>query len=199
MLGRIKRGNMEERLMVFVDGSNLLRATGTKIGAKIRSDKPSKEAIQLACMIIRVLVRRIQQENSSYGCKLIRKYWFGSFQGSAEYELELRTQLRAEDMEPVVFKKKQGKEKRVDLAIAREMLINAVAKNYDLGLLVAGDEDYLDLVGDLKRFGIRVIGSFYDIALSKELMLSFDHFHQLNIWGELREKLVAAVGGTIPD
>ena len=36
---------MEERLMVFVDGSNLLRATGTKIGAKIRSDKPSKEAI----------------------------------------------------------------------------------------------------------------------------------------------------------
>ena len=190
---------MEERLMVFVDGSNLLRATGTKIGVDIRSDKPSEEAIQLACMIINVLLQRIQKESQSYGCKLVRKYWFGSFRGSVEYELKLRRQLRAENMEPVVFKKKQGKEKRVDLAIAREMLINAIGGNYDLGLLVAGDEDYLDLVGDLKRFGVRVFGSFYDIALSEELKLSFDYFHQLHIWGESRKKLVAALGGTIPD
>ena len=43
---------MQDRLMVFVDGSNLLRATSTKIQAKIRSDKPSEDAISLCSMIV---------------------------------------------------------------------------------------------------------------------------------------------------
>jgi uncharacterized LabA/DUF88 family protein len=189
---------MRDRLMVFVDGSNLLRATAKMIQSNFRSDKPPTEALHLCAMIIHGLIGRINKEASFYDCKLLRTYWFGSYQGDEKYQTEIKKILRSCDMEPIVFKKHNGREKRVDIAIAREMLMNAINKNYDLGLLVAGDEDYLDLITDLKRLGVRVIGSFYNIDLSEPLKLAFDNFHELHIWGHNRADLVKALGGVLP-
>jgi uncharacterized LabA/DUF88 family protein len=190
---------MRDKLMVFIDGSNLLRETATQISASFRSDKPPQEAVLLCAVIVNVLLTRIKTEDKFYNFKHIRTYWFGSCQGDENYETTLKQTLRSYDMEPVIFRRRLGKEKRVDIAIAREMLINAINKNYDLGLLIAGDEDYLDLVNDVKRLGVRVIGSFYDSpALSKHLKLSFDNFHKLHVWGENRQEMVSALGGTLP-
>ena len=85
---------------------------------------------------------------------------------------------------------RQGKEKRVDLAIAREMLLNAFQHNYQVAVLVAGDEDYVDLVEDIKHFGIRVTGSFFSNRTSEKLTLAVDYFHELKIWGEGHKELV---------
>lgn len=190
---------MRDKLMVFIDGSNLLRETAQQISATFRSDKPPKEAILLCAVIVNVLLSRIKKEDKFYDFKHIRTYWFGSCQGDESYESTLKQILQSCGMEPVIFRKRQGREKRVDIAIAREMLINAINKNYDLGLLLAGDEDYLDLVNDVKRLGVRVIGSFYDTsALSKHLQLSFDNFHQLHVWGGNRQELVSSLGGKLP-
>ena len=79
------------------------------------------------------------------------------------------------------------------------MLINAFNQNYDLGILVAGDEDYVDLVQDIKRFGVRIIGSFFRQDLSKTLELAVDNFHELHVWGENRKELVKSLGGKLPD
>ena len=95
--------------------------------------------------------------------------------------------------------KNSGREKRVDIAISREMLINAFNQNYDLGILVAGDEDYVDLVQDIKRFGVRIIGSFFRQDLSKTLELAVDNFHELHVWGENRKELVKSLGGKLPE
>lgn len=189
---------MRDRLMTFIDGSNLLIATGTLISASIRADKPADDAINLIAMIVRTLHERLRKEAYCHGFKQIRSYWFGSFRGTDEYGAELKRKLRSCGFEPVIFKQKGGKEKRVDIAVAREMLVNAFGGNYDLGLLVAGDEDYVDLVKDLKRFGVRVLGSFYETGLSPALRLSFDYFHALHIWGEQRQELVKRIGGTLP-
>jgi len=190
---------MNERLMTFIDGSNLLRAIGTQIGVDIRSDKPSDPALRLAAEIIRILHERLGKNTFCYGFKQIRSYWFGAIKGNDAYEGSLRDKLRSLGFEPVIFKQKGGKEKRVDLAVAREMLIHAFSHNYDLALLVAGDEDYVDLVNDLKRLGPRVIGSFFETGLSNELKVSFDYFHELHIWGDQRHKLVSELGGTLPN
>lgn len=189
---------MQDRLIVFVDGSNLLRATGTKINADIRSDKPNEDAISLCTRIINGLRSRISKEVHFYNPKTIRKYWFGSVQGNEEYAQYLSISLREKKFEPIIFRKRKGREKRVDIAIAREMLINAFNKNYDLALLVAGDEDYVDLVYDLKRLGIRVIGSFYDVGLSIHLKLAVDYFHQLEISGMGIKQFIDALGGVMP-
>jgi len=96
------------------------------------------------------------------------------------------------------LKNVKEKKKGLDIAIAREMLINAFNKNYDLALLVAGDEDYVDLVYDLKRLGIRIIGSFYEVGLSESLKVAVDNYHKLHIWGTASKQYVEALGGVLP-
>ena len=189
---------MNDRLMTFIDGSNLLITTGKVINAKILSDKPEDDAIDLTSMIVRILHDRLRKEAYCYGFQQIRSYWFGSYKGTDDYGDKLKRKLRSCGFEPVLFKQKGSKEKRVDLAVAREMLIHAFGGNYDLGLMVAGDEDYVDLVKDLKSLGVRVLGSFYETGLSPALRLSFDYFHELHIWGNQRQELVERLGGTIP-
>ena len=114
--------------------------------------------------------------------------------------VHLRESLRKHDFEPVLFHKlaRHGKEKRVDLAIAREMLLNAFNHNYQVAVLVAGDEDYLDLVEDIKRFGIRVTGSFFRKKTSPNLALAVDYFHDLQIWGNGHKELVARLKANNP-
>jgi len=190
---------MKERLMLFIDGTNLLRTLGKVINADFRADKPPEDAIYLAMMIVRGLIQRISVNADFYSPKLLRIYWFGSFQGNEEYEIILKELFRKLGVEPVIFKKNRGREKRVDIAISREMLINAFNQNFDLGILVAGDEDYVDLVQDIKRFGVRMIGSFFSQDLSKAFKLAVDNFHELHVWGENRRELVERLGGTLPE
>ena len=190
---------MKERLMLFIDGTNLLRTLGKIINADFRADKPPEDAITLAMMIVRGLIQRISVEADFYSPKLLRIYWFSSFTGNDQYEIILKELFRKLRVEPVIFRKKYGREKRVDIAISREMLINAFNQNYDLGILVAGDEDYVDLVQDIKRYGIRIIGSFFSQDLSKALRLAVDNFHELRVWGENRRELVERLGGTLPE
>lgn len=187
---------MDERVMIFVDGSNLLRGIGQEINIKVNSLKPPDDLLSLAYMIVDSLwsIRLSTDPRvGAIGGRVIRRYWFGSFEGSEEDGIRLRESLRRRDFEPVLFHKpkRQGKEKRVDLAIAREMLLNAFQHNYQVAVLVAGDEDYLDLVQDIKRFGIRVTGSFFSNRTSPKLTLTVDYFHELHIWGEGHKELVA--------
>lgn len=186
---------MNERVMIFVDGSNLLRGIGQEIGCSINSLKPPDEVLILAYKIINVLWSRLSKEYyvGSADGRVIRRYWFGSFQGNENDGVRLQDSLRKNNFEPILFHKlqRQGKEKRVDIAIAREMLLNAFFKNYDIAVLVAGDEDHVDLVQDIKRFGVRVTSSFFRNGNSEKLRLSVDYFHELHIWGEGHKDLVA--------
>ena len=165
--------------MIFVDGSNLLVELGVVLGAQIRAEQPSVEAISMACQCI---VQSLDDAPPPIGPhRPIRKYWFGSLQGDDTVLQSKQQVLRDAGFEGVLFRKvKGGKEKGVDLAVAREMLIHGFNKHYHTAILVAGDEDYLGLVQDLKRMGLVVGGLFFDTpALSPRLRLGFDHFQVL--------------------
>ena len=60
------------------------------------------------------------------------------------------------NFEPVLFQKRDGREKGVDIALTKEMLVNALHQNFDIGFLFAGDKDYVSLVSEVKRYGPRV-------------------------------------------
>jgi len=181
----------DPKAMVFVDGSNLLIEMFARLGKEgLRADRPSANAVQLANQIL------IEQAMSVMGRhQIVRSYWFGSVQGSEEFLHEVKQNLRAADFEAVLFHKTKGRdEKGVDLAIAREMLIHAFNKNYETAILVAGDEDYVGLVQDLKRLGVRVGGLFFeDKSLSPKLKISFDRFRPLEIPTARQAALVQAV------
>ncbi len=80
--------------MLFIDGTNLLRTLGKVINADFRADKPPEDAIHLAMMIVKGLIQRISVNADFYSPKLLRIYWFGSFQGNEEYEITLKEFFR---------------------------------------------------------------------------------------------------------
>ena len=181
------------RLMAFVDGTNLLTEMGKKIGVSELAYSPTDEVIQLGTMVVNGLLRRLCVESIDKHL-IVRKYWFGSCQGSQETATHYKTLLRKHEFEPMIYKRnKNGREKKVDIAVAKEMLINAFHHNCDLSLLVAGDADYVDLTQDLKRYGVNVIGAFFEEGRSPELELACDVFCNIEIWGdnhkELEEKI----------
>lgn len=182
--------------MFFIDGSNLLIEMGSVMGVKLRAEKASTEALNLASQSLNHSQRELF---SAYfpTHRIVRKYWFGSVQGSDEDLEDTKLALRNFGFEGSLFRKIKGKdEKGVDLAVAREMLMHGFRRNYDLAVVVAGDEDYLGLIEDVKRLGLTVVGMFFETAaLSKRLRVAVDHFQPLYSPEPIQPALAAIVKG----
>jgi uncharacterized LabA/DUF88 family protein len=81
---------------------------------------------------------------------------------------------------PRVFSKVKGKRsKRVDVSLTTDMLIHAHRDNYDVAILVAGDEDYVPLVQAVMAEGKRVVVWFFADGLSRALKVSADHYFDI--------------------
>ena len=136
-------------------------------------------AIDLAMAVLRESLSGGFFRNNIRGSTIIRRYWISSFTGDETYEFELKDQLRKREFEPLLFKKDGNKEKGVDMAIAMKMLTNAFNQNYDIGVLIAGDKDYLELVEEVKRYGPRIFGLFPSDGLNRELSIAVDYFLEI--------------------
>jgi len=67
------------------------------------------------------------------------------------------------------------RQKGVDVLLAIDMISKAHLNHYDIALLLAGDDDYLDMVKSIKDFtGKRVYGAYFERNASKRLIDSFD-------------------------
>jgi uncharacterized LabA/DUF88 family protein len=181
-----------QRVMIFVDGTNLLTSMAKMLDIqfnrkKTLSDKHSESSLSAATNLI-------QHPFGGIKFKVIRKYWFSSYKGNDYDRIEISERLRNKGYEPVLFKKKpDNREKGVDIALTMSFLLNAINQNFDIGLLVAGDEDYVGLVNEVKRYGPRIYGSFLEFGLSKELKLSCDKFTLMKInivTDEMKEKII---------
>lgn len=165
--------------MVFVDGTNLLVDLIKQHDLNERAECPSNELINLASKLISYAL------NERLGvlgqCRIVRKYWFGSRQGSDDDIARLRLLLRDFGYDSSIYPKRKGRnEKGVDLAVAREMLMHAFHRNYEVAVLVAGDADYTGLVDDVKRLGRTCIGMFpKGDAMSEKLKISLDRYFEL--------------------
>jgi uncharacterized LabA/DUF88 family protein len=161
-----------EKVMGFIDGSNFLIELAKELGVGFRADKLPLPALEIA-----------QNLTNRFFCKdgniTIRKYWFASYQGDETYFRKYAKELREHTFEPVLFKKHDGKEKGVDIALATEMLVNAFNQNYDIGVIVAGDKDYVGLVKEVKRYGPIIVGSFFRHGLSDDFALAVDNFSDI--------------------
>lgn len=173
-----------KRLMIFVDGTNLLCQLSSNLDIKFKASKPPLGAIAVSSELIKsVYERKFREKN------LIRRYWFSSYEGESEENfLDLQEKIRLGGFEPRLYKREKGKEKGVDIGLAKEMLVNAFNQNFDVGLLVAGDMDYLELVDEVKRYGQIIEGAFIKSGLNKKLFLAFDEYY--DIWQEATNLLL---------
>jgi len=161
-----------KRTMVFVDGSNFLIEFAKELKVDFRADNPPPAAIAAVSWLISSF-----STNKILDMDVIRSYWFSSYQENENDGDIIREILRQNYLEPVIFKKKKGREKCVDIALTIEMLVNAFNKNFDVCLLISGDEDYIPLVKEVKRYGPRVWVSFFSShGLSNSLRIAADMF-----------------------
>ena len=114
-------------------------------------------------------------------CEMVRKHYYTSARGDEDYLASLEERLKLLGIEaPRVFKKVKGKgSKRVDISLAVDMLTHAHRKNFDVAILVAGDEDYVPLVDAVMAEGRRVVLWFLDEGLNPFLKRRVDHYFDI--------------------
>jgi uncharacterized LabA/DUF88 family protein len=83
---------------------------------------------------------------------------------------------------PCVFKKNKTRgSKRVDISLTTDMLLHASRRNYDIAVLIAGDEDYVPVVQAVKLEGRRVLLWFIEDGLNPLLKKAADSYADLGI------------------
>ncbi len=117
-------------------------------------------------------------------CALVRSYYYTCAKGDHNRIEEIHDELiECGITDPRVFKKNNNnRSKRVDIALATEMLSHAYNDNYEVAVLVAGDEDYVPLVQEIKRTGKQVALWFFEDGLSRHLKRESDLFLDLKFF-----------------
>lgn len=168
-------GNLKAcRTMVFVDGENL--------AIRYNDAKGEEPPLSHVCFQKGVYVwSHLLNFGNNKVVDTIRRYYFTSLQGSDNDRNEAADRLRESGMQaPRVFPKTKARgSKRVDIALATAMLTHAHRGNYEVAVLVAGDEDYVPLVEAVIAEGRRVFVWFLQNGLSPALMRSADHFFDI--------------------
>ena len=95
-----------------------------------------------------------------------QKEYFSNIEKYAVYEVKLARLKKT---------KKGRKQKGVDVMLAVDMITKAFMNHYDIAILLAGDDDFLDLVKAVKDFtDKRVYGAFYPDHVSDDLLNNLD-------------------------
>jgi len=154
----LKRATMSSlRVMIFIDGSNIYRASRRyKIGYRPDIQKLQDKLVK--------------------GRTLMRTYYYCSI-GNPPRPEQLKFQEKLKHLHIEVVSKSlkirgsthERVEKGVDVALVTDMLSLAYKNAYEVAILVSGDNDFLQAVDEVKRSGKRVEIAAFDSSIGKEL------------------------------
>ena len=161
--------------MVFVDGENLAIRYGSMLKAK-GIPVPGHVSYQPDTFVWSTTLNDICWKGG-----VVRKYCYTSVVGDSNVITQVEEKLKAAGIEaPRVFKKTKGRgSKRVDISLATDMMTHAARKNYEIAVLVAGDEDYVPLVEAVQGEGRRVFVWFVEEGLSPLLRRTADRYSDI--------------------
>ena len=159
----------DAKVMMFVDGENL----SIRYGKVLRGAKPDHVVYEPNTYVWSECLNL-----DRHVCEVIRKYYYTCVQGDDVRLVQVEDDLKAVGIEaPCVFKKTKGRgSKRVDISLTIDMLTHAHRKNYDIAVLVAGDEDYVPLVEAVMAESRRVVVWFFRQGLNPHLKRCADYF-----------------------
>lgn len=140
------------RYMIFVDGENLA------IRYKHHIQEHNIDVPDHVKHVEDVYVwSDLANQRNHTACSLVRSYYYTCARGDHGKIEQLSDELLDCGIsDPRVFKKEKKTSKRVDITLITETLSHAFNDNYEIAVLVAGDEDYVPLVQELKRSGKQV-------------------------------------------
>ncbi len=167
------------RFMVFVDGENI--AIRYKEHLKSKNVHPEPHVSHLENIYVWTNYLNMHHH---VNCSLIRSYYYTCANADENRIIEIQDELICCGItDPRVFKKKNKiRSKRVDITLATEMLSHSYNDNFEVAVLVAGDEDYVPLVQEVKRAGKQVALWFLKDGLSNHLKRECDIFLDLSYY-----------------
>ncbi len=161
------------RVMIFIDGGYLRRQLTDMFGTDVMNYDSLANKL------------RAFTEHGSLFPELIRAYYYDAIPDTADKERYEKQQAYLRKIRDTdYFEIRLGrlkdsskgipKQKGVDTLIALDMLAKAYENHYDVGVLLAGDDDFLEVVTSVKDTGKRVFGAYFPDTISQALLDSFD-------------------------
>jgi uncharacterized LabA/DUF88 family protein len=162
------------RAMIFVDGENL----AIRFGALLKSTGLVRNPETIYRPDVYLWWTPLCAPGAVSGGGIIRTHYYTAVQGDHPTVDEVAAALKNAGVgAPRVFKKSKGaRSKRVDITLATEMLLHATRRNYDIAVLVAGDEDYVPLVDAVQSEGRGVHVWSIPEGLSPRLVQAADEY-----------------------
>jgi len=163
------------QVMIFIDGGHLRKY----LEEKWQSDEISGNGLQELTFELLGHVRF-----GNVVGELIRTYYYDAIVGEDERELRqkqnesfrrLHIPFCTVRLGRLKKTEKEGhRQKGVDILMAIDMLTKAYENHYDIAIVVAGDDDFVDLIEAVKDAGKRVLGAFIPGRVSEKFMQSLD-------------------------
>lgn len=160
------------RVMVFIDGGYLREGLRRSFENDAINYLALSKGLAQDCKI------------DYLGPLLIRSYYYDAVPETSDPDYntmqDYLSKIRGRDFLEVRLGRlkrspKEGrKQKGVDSLIAIDMLTKAYRDHYDIAVLVAGDDDFLDLVQAVKNAGKTIFGAYFEDSISKKLSDEFD-------------------------
>ena len=167
-----------ERVMIFIDGGYL---------RKLFTDLFGDDFINYTALSKDLLKWYRTWPPNPFRPNLIRIYYYDGIADSKddpeaqkkqrEYFDELEGQNQNLDImlgEAVKIQGGKFRQKGVDILLAIDALVMAHLDQYDSGLFVLGDRDFIPLIEAVKNAGKKTFGFSYIENVSKELIRAFD-------------------------
>lgn len=161
---------MDDRVAIFIDGSNLYHSVKNNFG---RHDLNFTE-----------LANKLSANR-----RLFRIYYYNVLQDPAQYPESYREQqdfLDALRKTPYLeirlgtTKRALGVEKGIDVMIATDLLYFAWSGFYDVAILISGDADFAYAAQAVKNMGKHVEVAYFENGISKDLLDVADNRYLLD-------------------
>ncbi len=161
-------GDSRERVMIFIDGSNLFWS------ARKWNKKPNFRVDVLK------LVKFLSLDRF-----LVRPYFYCGIgvppsPGQVKFHHKLKYSGISVVTRPLRRRGTKWVEKGVDVALVTDMLGMAFRNVYDIAVLVSGDRDLAQAVDEVKRLGKRVEIASFGYTIAEEMKMLADRFISLD-------------------
>ena len=163
---------MEDRVAIFIDGSNLYHALKSNFR---RNDLNFTEFANRLCgsrRLFRTYYYNVLQDPAQRpdGSREQQEF-LGILRKTPYLEVRLGTTKIAQGI-PV--------EKGIDIMLASDLLYFAWNNFYDVAVLVSGDADFAYALQAVKNMGKHVEVAYFESGISKDLLDAADNRHQLD-------------------
>ena len=179
----------DRRWMLFVDGENFSKAGQRALAAvdiqPAAGERWRPDVYLWAGIGAPSWSNTIEPTTSTgqYGWQpaadLRRAYYYTSDDADEPEWTATRLAIREIGFEPQLFKRRKGRSKAVDVALASDVLTLGASGQYEVAIIVAGDGDYVPLLQAVKRLGLHVGVAFIVKDTSSELRIAADEFLDL--------------------